>query len=482
VSIPILSPLDAQQNDLKNALLDPRTSDPSSPVSGQAWIRTDLGQLRGYVGTSTRILSNCDAINFQTGNSYTVTDDDEDVFFVSATTDVAVTLGAAANRPGKRVRLWNLNATHYLNISRGGSDAIVGHGVGNVWNIDPGLGLGVEFLSVGTQAGLGGAAWVVVGGYGMDVYWGWMNKLIPDMANANYAATGLEWGITNTVGASGDLNITLPATVSTFNKSFIRIYDSSGSASGTKRLILVPNGTETINGVNANFVAVASAYGWVELQGDANGHWFVSQPGTIGSLAWSSVTATPTTLAGYGITDAAPAASPTLTGTPLAPTAAVDTNTTQIATTAMVLAQAASATPIIDGTGTVGTSTRFARGDHVHPSDTTRVPIVTKKDGTGALTTFTMVTVGASNAEYLMVSNVAFSGTVTISTTISWTDENGNVMSVGSGNQAAAGNTFFAPGALGIFAKASTAITVVVTVVSGTAAKAAYHFHLLGPI
>lgn len=63
----------------------------------------------------------------------------------------------------------------------------------------------------------------------------------------------------------------------------------------------------------------------------------------------------------------APLASPTFTGTPAAPTAAVDTNTTQIATTAMVLAQAASATPTTDAyAGVVGTSTRYARADHVH--------------------------------------------------------------------------------------------------------------------
>lgn len=62
------------------------------------------------------------------------------------------------------------------------------------------------------------------------------------------------------------------------------------------------------------------------------------------------------------------AVSPALTGTPTAPTAAVDTNTTQIATTAMVLAQAAAATPLGDAaTAAVGTSTRFARADHVHP-------------------------------------------------------------------------------------------------------------------
>lgn len=68
----------------------------------------------------------------------------------------------------------------------------------------------------------------------------------------------------------------------------------------------------------------------------------------------------------------APLASPALTGVPTAPTAAVDTNTTQLATMAAILAQAAAATPLIDGTAAVGTSTRYARGDHVHPTDTTR--------------------------------------------------------------------------------------------------------------
>lgn len=65
-------------------------------------------------------------------------------------------------------------------------------------------------------------------------------------------------------------------------------------------------------------------------------------------------------------TSRAPLASPTFTGTPAAPTAAVDTNTTQLATTAFVLAQAASATPAALGSAAVGTSTRYARADHVH--------------------------------------------------------------------------------------------------------------------
>lgn len=64
-----------------------------------------------------------------------------------------------------------------------------------------------------------------------------------------------------------------------------------------------------------------------------------------------------------------------LSGVPTAPTAAVDTNTTQLATTAFVLAQAAGTAPVMNGTAAVGTSTRYARQDHVHPTDTSRAPL-----------------------------------------------------------------------------------------------------------
>lgn len=68
-------------------------------------------------------------------------------------------------------------------------------------------------------------------------------------------------------------------------------------------------------------------------------------------------------------------ASPSLTGTPIAPTAAADTNSTQLATTAFVLGQGSATPPAMDGTAAVGTATRFARADHVHPTDTSRAPL-----------------------------------------------------------------------------------------------------------
>ena len=80
-------------------------------------------------------------------------------------------------------------------------------------------------------------------------------------------------------------------------------------------------------------------------------------------------------------TSRAPLASPTFTGTPAAPTATAGTSTTQIATTAFVStavvagggASPSNANPAMDGTVAPGTSLLFSRGDHVHPSDTSRI-------------------------------------------------------------------------------------------------------------
>jgi hypothetical protein len=76
----------------------------------------------------------------------------------------------------------------------------------------------------------------------------------------------------------------------------------------------------------------------------------------------------------------APSLSPTLTGIPLAPTAAIGTATMQLATTAFVQNSfanlAATAIPLMDSpSGSVGTSGLWAHGDHSHPTDTTLAPI-----------------------------------------------------------------------------------------------------------
>lgn len=62
--------------------------------------------------------------------------------------------------------------------------------------------------------------------------------------------------------------------------------------------------------------------------------------------------------------------SPTFTGTPIAPTAAMNTNTRQLATCEFVLNQASNTLPLPNAvTPAIGVSYRYARSDHVHQSD-----------------------------------------------------------------------------------------------------------------
>lgn len=84
-----------------------------------------------------------------------------------------------------------------------------------------------------------------------------------------------------------------------------------------------------------------------------------------------------------GLAAGATLASPALTGTPTAPTADAGTDTAQLATTAFVNAEIAADRPFeatvgnikMDGTAAVGTAASVARGDHIHPTDTSRAPL-----------------------------------------------------------------------------------------------------------
>lgn len=94
-------------------------------------------------------------------------------------------------------------------------------------------------------------------------------------------------------------------------------------------------------------------------------------------------------------------ASPTFTGTPTAPTAAANTNTTQVATTAFVLGQGNStaATIAMNGTQAAGSSNLYARADHVHPTDTSRAA----STHTHTSTAITAVDINSQAASYTLV-------------------------------------------------------------------------------
>jgi hypothetical protein len=182
---------------------------------------------------------------------------------------------------------------------------------------------------------------------------------------------GVAWGgITGTLSSQTDLQTALDGKYSTSNPSgFITSAALTGYA--TESFV-------TSQGyITASALAGYATESWVTSQG------YLTSAALTGYATESWVTAgfypltgNPSSfLVAADIAGKANIASPSLTGTPLSTTAAVDTNTTQIATTAFVVGQAGSATPLVNGTAAVGTSLRYARQDHVHPTDTSRMAL-----------------------------------------------------------------------------------------------------------
>jgi hypothetical protein len=147
--------------------------------------------------------------------------------------------------------------------------------------------------------------------------------------------------------------------------------------------------------------------------------------------------------------------SPALTGTPTAPTAAVDTNTTQIATTAMVLAQASAVNPLVNNTVSIGISTRYARADHVHPVDTSRQATLTAGQLPGETSTGSAT---AGNVGEVIQSSVASGSAVSLSTGVA---VNITSISLTAGDWDVSANIYYGPAA-------STNITVLIASISQT--------------
>ncbi len=129
------------------------------------------------------------------------------------------------------------------------------------------------------------------------------------------------YGITDALTTGADADIGSNDFITTGKVYFANMFSQVAN---------LPSAT-TYHGMFAHVHATGAAYfahggNWVRLANQSE----------VFSGAFSSLTGRPTTLTGYGITDAAPLASPTFTGTPSGPTATSGTNTTQFATTAFV--------------------------------------------------------------------------------------------------------------------------------------------------
>lgn len=139
----------------------------------------------------------------------------------------------------------------------------------------------------------------------------------------------------------------------------------------------------------------------------------------------------------------APIASPTLTGTPAAPTAAANTNTTQIATTAFVLGQGNTTAGTIAALGaqSAGTSNLYARADHIHPTTGLATSGANSNiTSLSGLTTPLSAAQGGTGLSVLGTGVATFLGTPTSANLASaLTDETGSSKVVFSTNPAFAG-------------------------------------------
>lgn len=186
--------------------------------------------------------------------------------------------------------------------------------------------------------------------------------------NTNTTLTAAAFG--RSFKVTGAYTITLPAAVSGSSGVSILLMNDTSSSNVT----LACQGSDFVRVLGANVATM------VLSPGDSV---IIQDTGTSFSLADSNTLKAPTN-------------NPAFTGVPTAPTAAISTNTTQLATTAFVLNQASGLTPSAPAsTPAAGSSAVFARGDHTHP--TTAITQATADNSTNIATTAYARALVASN-------------------------------------------------------------------------------------
>ncbi len=129
--------------------------------------------------------------------------------------------------------------------------------------------------------------------------------------------------------AAGGTNTTQIATTAFVATSFAPL--ASPTLTGTPAAPTAAPGTNTTQLATTEFVTTAAVAAVVPVTAPDSGKYLTNNGSVV---SWGSLSAYATTAA--VASTYAPLASPTLTGTPAAPTAAPGTNTTQLATTAFV--------------------------------------------------------------------------------------------------------------------------------------------------
>lgn len=205
-------------------------------------------------------------------------------------------------------------------------------------------------------------------------------------------------GAASSIGAIIKANGTTPGDLQQWQDSVGTVLTKVSATGNITAPIVNANGGD---GSNSSFQS--SGY---NQRGGTGYHGFLQATNTFGSatnpnkffrlnstgaleIVNSGYSATILSLTDAGSLSVPSIASPSLTGTPVSTTAAVDTNTTQIATTAFVVGQASATNPTALGSVAVGTSLRYARQDHVHP---TTGLVTTVNGSSGAISNVALTT------------------------------------------------------------------------------------------
>jgi hypothetical protein len=203
--------------------------------------------------------------------------------------------------------------------------------------------------------------------------------------------------------AAGTIAIGSGATVSGSTRT---ISIGNGSAAGSTNAINIGGGsgtsTTTLNGTTNFTGPITGAINNITLgNGTAASTFNLFTGATVSGSTKAVAIATggaagSTTTVTIGNTTGS---TTTLQGTTNGVTAAADTNSVALATTAFVVGQASSTTPAATGTAAVGTSLKYARADHVHanplPTGGTTGQVLSKVDGTNYNVAWTTVSSGS---------------------------------------------------------------------------------------
>lgn len=212
------------------------------------------------------------------------------------------------------------------------------------------------------------------------------NVICPSAEKVYIVKNATTGGFAVTFKVTGQTGVSIPN-----GATFILYVDGTDARQATGSVASGGTGTTTSTGTGSVVLSASPTFTGVPLSTTAAADTNTTQIATTAYVVGQASATTPVVngVAAVGTslrfaradhvhptdTSRAALASPTFTGTPLSTTAAADTNTTQIATTAYVVGQASSTTPVVNGTAAVGTSLRYARADHVHPTDTTRAAL-----------------------------------------------------------------------------------------------------------